>query len=149
MNMEIIAMPAIELKLGKSPSAYEVNFSGVVEAEGSTGYKFSGTLDVSGSHWTVGGAMSDFVRIGHGGESDAYVHLDRKIEKGVVNIEGRGERAANEKVQFYVAVKEWDSNKFIESPVVTCDLGVVPDEDEDEPVFEAAVAGITGGKIDP
>ena len=126
-------MSAIKLKLDKTSFGSEAFFSGTVEAVKSTGYKFSGTLKVSAPFNRKNVDFSNTVRIGHGGVSGKYEHLDLDLGKDPVSdktlkVEGQGERAANEKVEFYIAVNEGTSNTFKESPEVTCDLGVVADE---------------------
>lgn len=127
INMEIVVMSAIELKLDKTSSGSEAFFSGTVEAVKSTGYKFSGTLKVSAPFNRKDVDFSNTVRIGHGGVSGKYEHLDLDLGKGPVSdktlkVEGEGKRAANEKVEFYVAVNEGISGQYKESPEVTCDL---------------------------
>jgi hypothetical protein len=133
MNREIIAMPSIELKLDKTSFGSKAYFSGTVEAVGSTGYKFFGTLKVSCPFDRTGKTFVNTARIGHGGVSGKFEHLDLDLGKTAVSdqtlkVEGEGKRASNEKVEFYVAVNEGLSGQFVESPEVTCDLGVVAEK---------------------
>lgn len=126
-------MSAIEFKLDKTSFGSQAYFSGTVEAVGSTGYKFSGTLKVSAPFNRGNAGFSNTVRIGHGGVSGKYEHLDLDLGKHPVSdktlkIEGLGKRAANEKVKFYVAVNQGISGQFEEGPELTCDLGVIADE---------------------
>lgn len=131
MNREIVAMPSIELKLDKTSFGSAAHFTGVVEPVGSAGYKFSGTLKATCVLDRGNAGFANTVRIGHGGVSGKYEHLDLELVRSGENslkIEGEGKRAANEKVEFYVAVNEGISGQYKESPEVTCDLGVVADE---------------------
>ncbi|WP_341961415.1 hypothetical protein [Pseudomonas sp. RC10] len=153
-------MPAIELKLDKTSFGSKAYISFAVEAVGSTGYKFSGTLKVSCPFDRTRETFANTVRIGHGGVSGKYEHLDFDLGKTAVSdktltVEGEGKRAFNEKVEFYVAVNEGLSGQFVESPEVTCDLGVVADPVDigiankpDESV-SARNAALTGSQTGP
>ena len=121
-------MPAIELKLEKTPVGSAAHFTGVVEPVGSSGYKFSGTLKGTCALNREKEIFVNTVRIGHGGVSGKYTHLDFPLKGGSENtfkVEGEGERAPNEKVEFYVGVNEGLSGQFEEGPETICDLGVI------------------------
>jgi hypothetical protein len=124
-------MPAIELKLDKTSFGSSVHFTGVVAPDGSTGYTFSGTLTVTCMVDRKDVHFANVVRIGHGGVSGKYNHLDTELSNTSVlgkkiTIDGKGTRAANEDVEFYVAMNEGASGQFAESPEVTCSVGGPP-----------------------
>lgn len=75
-------MPAIELKLEKTPVGSAAHFTGVVEPVGSSGYKFSGTLKGACALNREKKIFVNTVRIGHGGVSGKYTHLDFPLKGG-------------------------------------------------------------------
>lgn len=110
-------MPAINMHPVKTDVGSTASFDGMVEPTGATGYKFSGTLKAS---CKLNRSATDFkntIRIGHGGTSKSWVFLDFIIQgysENTFDVEGQGERAPNETVDFSLNLNENYNGNFSE-----------------------------------
>ncbi|MGY4967575.1 hypothetical protein [Streptomyces sp. 900105245] len=101
-------------------------FDGVVEPDGPTRYRFSGTLKASCQLFRGNESFHNTVRLGHGATSDDYTYLEYEIVGSAENtwqVEGSGTRKANETVDFHVGVNDGLSGQFDYGSSVTVPPG--------------------------
>ncbi|MGG5290029.1 hypothetical protein [Pseudomonas shirazensis] len=109
-------MPAVKIHY-KTNVQSEATFDGVVESNGSTGYKFSGTLKATYKLYRIleRDGFVNTVRLGHGGTSGEYTYLEFKpvgSSENVFSVSGEGNRKPNETVDFRIGFNEGLSGQF-------------------------------------
>lgn len=118
-------MPAFKLHF-KTNFQSEATFEGAIEPNGSTGYKFSGTLTAHCRLNRAGESFSNTVRLGHGGNSDEFTYEEFTLEGGGDNtftVEGKGRRASNEEVDFRLGFNEGLSGQYDYCDKITVEAG--------------------------
>lgn len=110
-------MPKVQIHY-KTNVQSELTFEGVIEPDGSTGYKFSGTLTARCKLNREGSGFNNIVRFQHGGATGSYKDMDFTLEGDEDNrfaVEGKGDREPNDTVDFRIGFNEGLSGQFPDS----------------------------------
>lgn len=116
-------MPGIKAEFKSSYGS--ASFEGVIDPDGATGYTFSGVLKATCGLNRSSCSFKNMVRLGHGGASMSYDYVIKEISEvrdGTI-IAGRGERAANESVDFRVGINEGLSGQYEDGYRVGVEVG--------------------------
>lgn len=107
-------MPKFQIHY-KTDVQSELWFDGVIEPDGSTGYKFSGTLTACCKLDRSSFNFDNIVRFQHGGSASSYNDIEFTLVGGGNNkfeVKGSGTREPNDTVDFRIGFNEGTEGQF-------------------------------------